>query len=295
MRLSEPLHRKTSVMIVLAVAGGHSKIASGVSAILDEYVEDRRVASALLSELARRGYATADCSNEAATVAAELAREVNAANASGADLFCAIHFNSFKNTNEPMGVETWHYVGSNKGEEVAVSVSAKLATLMNLPNRGAKATTGLYVIRKTTMPAVLVEVCFADSSADAAAYQAVGPVKVAFAIADGIDAALGEISAPHVTHPLDGSLENANFTGGIYRCNVGALNVRDHPSLSGIVVASYSRGETVVLDNWYTVADGYVWGRYTGHSGSTRYIAVGPHTGKAEMNDYLIKVKESQP
>lgn len=82
----------------------------------------------------------------------------------------------------------------------------------------------------------------------------------------------------------------SGFSGGLYRCNVDKLNVRDRPTTAGAVVASYSRGETVTIDNWYTVADGYVWGRYTARSGKVRYIAVGPHTGKAEADDYLTKV-----
>ena len=46
----------------------------------------------------------------------------------------------------------------------------------------------------------------------------------------------------------------------------------------------------MTLDNWYKIADGYVWGRYTGYSGATRYIAVGKATGKPETDDYLVKV-----
>lgn len=79
-----------------------------------------------------------------------------------------------------------------------------------------------------------------------------------------------------------------NF-GGRYRCTVFRLNVRSAPSLSGSVVASYSRGQTVVLDDWYKSADGYIWGRYTGGSGKIRYIAVGRATGKPEADDYLVK------
>lgn len=83
---------------------------------------------------------------------------------------------------------------------------------------------------------------------------------------------------------------NTGF-GGAYRCNTSKLNVRSAPSLSGSIVASYSRGQTVRLDDWYKIADGYVWGRYTGaQSGQKRYVAVGKATGKPESNDYLIKV-----
>lgn len=78
--------------------------------------------------------------------------------------------------------------------------------------------------------------------------------------------------------------------GGTYRCTVGTLNVRDAPGLSGSVVAKYHEGQTVVLDSWYKVADGYVWGRYTGAtSGKLRYVAVGRATGKPEADDYLVK------
>lgn len=81
------------------------------------------------------------------------------------------------------------------------------------------------------------------------------------------------------------------FAGGTYRCTVDRLNVRDAPSLSGSVVASYRKGQTVVLDSWYAIADGWVWGRYTGaQSGKRRYIAVGRPTGGPASDDYLVRV-----
>ena len=80
--------------------------------------------------------------------------------------------------------------------------------------------------------------------------------------------------------------------GGVYRCTVDHLNVRTKPSLSGDVVAQYNAGDTVTLENDYTIADGYVWGSYIGlSSGKRRYVAVGRNTGKVENDDYLIKVK----
>lgn len=77
--------------------------------------------------------------------------------------------------------------------------------------------------------------------------------------------------------------------GGLYRCTVGYLRVRDAPGLGGTEVAHYSKGETVTLDDWYKIADGYVWGTYIGRSGNRRYIAVGKATGKAEPDDYLVR------
>lgn len=98
-------------------------------------------------------------------------------------------------------------------------------------------------------------------------------------------------SEPEGSTGDSGSTGSTGFEGGTYRCTVGTLNVRDEPGLSGSVVASYHKNQTVVLDSWYKVADGYVWGRYIGaSSGKERYIAVGRATGKPEADDYLVRV-----
>ena len=47
----------------IAVAGGHSKGAPGASHFIDEYKEDRKVASALVEELKARGCSVTSCSN----------------------------------------------------------------------------------------------------------------------------------------------------------------------------------------------------------------------------------------
>ena len=108
-------------------------------------------------------------------------------------------------------------------------------------------------------------------------------------LARGILAAF-EISASG-SSGSSGSFGSSDSFGGTYRCTVDALNVRDAPSLSGNVVASYSEGQTVVLDDWYKIADGWVWGRYTGaSSGKKRYIAIGKSTGGYDPSDYLVKV-----
>lgn len=102
----------------------------------------------------------------------------------------------------------------------------------------------------------------------------------------------GATSKPPASRPST-SVTDSSF-GGTYRCNTGRLNVRTAPSLSGTVVASYGYGQTVALDNWYCISNGYVWGRYTSYSGYTRYIAVGKPTGGYDPNDYLVRVGASQ-
>lgn len=94
--------------------------------------------------------------------------------------------------------------------------------------------------------------------------------------------------------PKPGRYTDASFAG-TYRCTVNGLRIRKSPSLSGAIDygATYDVGETVILDGWYAIADGWVWGRYTTYSGATRYVAVGRATGKAESDDYLVKVSGS--
>lgn len=115
-------------------------------------------------------------------------------------------------------------------------------------------------------------------------------------LAKTVTARLGGSSAPSTGGSASGGATTApignggsgGFQGGTYVCQVDGLRVRSAPGLSGAVVAQYNRGETVNLDSWYTVKDGYVWGRYTSYSGAVRYIAVGRATGKPEADDYLI-------
>ena len=89
--------------------------------------------------------------------------------------------------------------------------------------------------------------------------------------------------------PAEPESGDDNFSGGAYMCNVRTLNVRAAPTVYADTVAAYHFREVVTLDDWYTIADGYVWGRYEAYSGATRYIAVGKATGKPEDDDYLIK------
>ncbi len=89
---------------------------------------------------------------------------------------------------------------------------------------------------------------------------------------------------------------SSNF-GGTYTCTVNHLQIRTGPGTNYDIVRGkdgnpvyYNKGMTVVLDDWYKSANGYIWGRYTGNSGNVRYIAVGRATGKPESDDFLVKI-----
>lgn len=136
----------------------------------------------------------------------------------------------------------------------------------------------------------LVENGFIDSDVDLAYFNShVDDIARVYLEVFGITASSAPAAPAEAQPPAKETTEDF---GGTYRCMVDTLNVRDAPGLSGSVVASYYKGQTVVLDDWYVSRDGYVWGRYTGStSGKLRYVAVGRATGKPETDDYLVRAE----
>ena len=94
----------------------------------------------------------------------ELQEICDIANAEQADYFISIHANACDNP-DVQGAETWYM--SDTGKELAKSIQEQLIVREN--NRGIKNSVGLYVLRHTDMPAVLVECAFI-SNADEEAF-----------------------------------------------------------------------------------------------------------------------------
>ena len=94
---------------------------------------------------------------------------VNRANEAGSDLFVSVHCNADADEDNPgdpeaSGMEIYHAVGSIKGLKLATAIGAGMrAEFPDEPWRGVKAR-NLYVVKRTVMPAVLVEVAFIDNS-----------------------------------------------------------------------------------------------------------------------------------
>ena len=271
----------------IAIAGGHSAAAPGASGLLDEYDCDRAYVSHLVAALSARGHIVIDCTNEMGTANAELVEECRIANGSGAELFVAVHFNAGGGT----GTEAWHHPGDDYGREIAKRMASSVSAALGLRNRGPKESSGYWVLNETRMTAVILETCFVDRDEDADAWHAAPWEALCDAFAAAVEGCAGssgnEIAVESGAEAQRSSDED--FHGGTYRCTVSDLNVRDAPTLDGNVVASYREGQTVVLDDWYSVCDGYVWGRYTAYSGNIRYIGIGRATGKPESDDYLVK------
>ena len=106
------------------------------------------------------------------------------ANEADVDYFVSIHRNSFPEDNVVSGVESLVYDLSGVKYEMAQNINKQLETV-GFVDLGVKARPNLIVLRRTEMPAVLVEAGFINSNTDNMLFDA-NFQAIAQAIADGI-------------------------------------------------------------------------------------------------------------
>ena len=117
----------------------------------------------------------------------DLQPRVTKANNLKADVFVSIHANATRGKRKDVnGLETYYYSGY-KGYSLAKNIQKQiLITSPQSPDRGVRRSR-FYVIRKTSMPAALVEIGFVTGMYDAALLrQKAYRDKMSFAIAKGI-------------------------------------------------------------------------------------------------------------
>lgn len=167
-------------MAVYNVHGGHNSIVPGAGKYLNEVAEDRKVKDAVITMLRGAGHTVYDCTDDAGrTQGQNLANIVAKCNAHNVDLDISIHLNAGGGT----GVEVYYYSGDSVGAAKAAAVSAAISGALGIRDRGAKPTTGLYVLSNTSATAILVECCFVDNTTDKNAWNV---DKCATAIAEAV-------------------------------------------------------------------------------------------------------------
>ena len=92
---------------------------------------------------------------------------VNDANAWGADYYISIHANTALSP-DVSGTEAFSYTEPSRAFSLGEDILNGISEATGLRNRGMQARPGLYVLRETTMPAVLVELGFITNPGDAA-------------------------------------------------------------------------------------------------------------------------------
>lgn len=96
-----------------------------------------------------------------------LQRRVQDANSWGADYFISIHTNA-SSIPSASGVEAFVYEANSPAFRLGEDLMSSLSNATGLQNRGTKVRPGLYVLRRTAMPAVLTEIGFITNPSDAA-------------------------------------------------------------------------------------------------------------------------------
>ena len=106
------------------------------------------------------------------------------ANQWGADYFLSIHTNA--NVNPAInGTEAYVYAVNTPSYELAVNIVHEIVRRLGTKNNGIYARPSLYVLRRTNMPAVLIELAYLSNEGDAALL-ADKPYEFAYAIYVGL-------------------------------------------------------------------------------------------------------------
>ena len=169
------------------------------------------------------------------------------ANQAGADFFISIHRNSSPEPNTYSGVESLVYDKSGIKLEMAENINEQLEAV-GFTNLGVKERPGLVILRRTRMPAVLVELGFINSDTDNMLFDN-NFNDIALAIAEGILDTLqmtGEVDTPGSYTVQAGAFRNGAYAGrlqqelleqdfpavtsqdnGLYRVTVGTYPTLD--------------------------------------------------------------------
>lgn len=174
----------------IVISSGHGKLIRGAEGYLDEVDEARRVVNAVADLLRNSGVNVFVFHDDVSTSQDEnLNRIVDFHNSKSRELDISIHFNAYETTSKPMGTECLFVTQEDLAAEVAASISHSGGFL----NRGPKERDDLFFLNNTDEAAILIEVCFVDSAADAELYER-GFTDICEAIAEAVFGR--EISTP---------------------------------------------------------------------------------------------------
>lgn len=90
---------------------------------------------------------------------------VQSANAWPVDIFVSLHCNAAN--GQARGTETLVFMAGGESEQLARCIQQQMVDAVDTVDRGVKEREGLCVLRRTDMPAVLVEMAFIDNDEDA--------------------------------------------------------------------------------------------------------------------------------
>ncbi|RKI37291.1 N-acetylmuramoyl-L-alanine amidase [bacterium D16-51] len=162
----------------VTVHAGHNKngkIACGASDYIDESKEARIICKKVIRLLKRNGVKAYNCTVNNGTSQSDVLKKIcRKCNARDRQLDISIHFNAADHSRadgKTKGVEALLYKNDGIKAEIAKRMCEQISRI-GFTNRGIKVRTDLSVLKNTTKPAILIEVCFVDDQDDAKLYKA---------------------------------------------------------------------------------------------------------------------------
>ena len=178
---------------------------------------DGKVACGAVGLLKEQGHTVYNCTCDNGTSQGDVLKKIVAkCNQHSVDLDVSIHFNAGagaqKKNGQTTGTEVLVYNDTSKAMAAAQRVAKQISAL-GFKNRGIKIRDGLYFLRNTKSPAMLIECCFVDDGDDAALYDY---KKMAAAIVQGITGV-----------KVNDTKTDQKQTQKLYKVQVGAYSTRD--------------------------------------------------------------------
>ncbi len=147
------------------------------------------------------------------------------ANQADADFFISFHRNSSEEPNQYTGVETLVYDNSGIKQTMAENINGALSEL-GFRNLGVKARPGLVVLRRTKMPALLIETGFLNNEQDNTLYDE-KQEEIARAIADAV---LGTLDLETVTEADRRAAETETTRPSVSTADTVTASASPHPT-----------------------------------------------------------------
>lgn len=153
---------------MITISPGHWAVGTGARDLIDEVTEARKVVKRVIEILRSSGITVNHVEdNTSKNQQQNLNYLVIQHNKTSRKLDVSVHFNSAKRTDKGLGVEVLYY----DQKDLAAKVSKAISDVSGLINRGAKERKELAFLRNTNKPAILIEVCFVNSTVDVAIYR----------------------------------------------------------------------------------------------------------------------------
>ena len=232
----------------ITISSGHGLYVRGASGYLDEVNEARKVVNKVAEYIKQIGCKVTVIHDDVSKTKAQNITNgkssylVSKHNASVREVDVSVHFNAYATTSSPVGTEVLHLTEPN----AAATLSKAIADAGGFKNRGAKKRTNLSFLNNTAKPALLIEVCFVDSKADADLYKK-NFDKICRAIAETLTGKkIPAASSTPTPAPSTPSAPSSTAVGTLeVLCD--SLNVRQSASFDAPIVKTIGKGQ------WYKV------------------------------------------